>query len=238
MRIGIIGAMEQEVVLLRNQLSNAQTVKHGNLLFYVGNIGQHQVILLQCGIGKVAAAMGTTLMLEHFAPECVINTGSAGGFDPTLHIGDLVLADELRFHDVDVTAFNYEPGQMAGQPAAFATDPRLLALAQQTVAEENTVNCKVGLICSGDIFMADAKRVQAVRELFPAMAACEMEGAAIGQICHAYGTPFLVIRALSDIAGKESPDSFDSFLEQAATHSAQRVVALISRLQGDEFSRS
>lgn len=236
MRIGIIGAMEQEVTLLRAELTAATSVQHGPLTFYVGQYGEHDIILLQCGIGKVAAAMGTTLLLEHFAPDCVINTGSAGGFDSELSIGDLVLADEVRFHDNDVTAFGYEPGQMAGQPAAFMTHAQLRELAAQAVADVGEVHCKTGLICSGDVFMSDSQRVAAVRQQFPQMAACEMEAAAIGQVCHAYQKPFLVIRALSDIAGQESSQSFDAFLEQAATHSARLVMALVARLQGVTLS--
>ena len=122
MKIGIIGAMEPEVAILREQISNRETITVAGCEFYSGELAGHQVILTRSGIGKVAASIATTILLERFAPDCVINTGSAGGFDPELHVGDVVISNDVRHHDVDVTAFGYEPGQLPQQPAAFASD--------------------------------------------------------------------------------------------------------------------
>ena len=110
------------------------------------------MILTLSGIGKVAAAVATTLLLERFSPDCVINTGSAGGFDPALNVGDLVISSEVRHHDVDVTAFGYELGQVPRMPAAFVADPHLVKLAQSAVAQVPELHCKKGLICTGDQF--------------------------------------------------------------------------------------
>ncbi|MCM2678666.1 5'-methylthioadenosine/S-adenosylhomocysteine nucleosidase [Echinimonas agarilytica] len=230
MRVGIIGAMEQEVAILREQIEQCETHHFAGSTFYSGKLLGHDVTLLQCGIGKVAAAIGTTLLLERFQPDCVINTGSAGGFDQALNVGDVVISSEVRYHDADVTAFGYEMGQLPSLPAAFAADSKLIATATQTIAQMNGVQAKTGLICTGDIFMSDPERVELCRSQFPTMIACEMEAAAIAHVCFKFDVPFVVIRALSDIAGKESSVSFDDFLEQAAAHSSQFILAMLPQL--------
>ncbi|GAA5215976.1 5'-methylthioadenosine/S-adenosylhomocysteine nucleosidase [Corallincola platygyrae] len=231
MKIGIIGAMDQEVTQLRAQLTpTGDTIKDAGVEFYPGELQGHEVILLKSGIGKVAAAISTTLLLERFAPDIVINIGSAGGFDPSLEVGDVVVSSEVRYHDVDVTAFNYEPGQLPNQPAAFSPDEKLVAVAEQSLAAVGEAKSMKGLICSGDVFMADPTRVEQVRKLFPDMAACEMEAAAVAQVCHQFQVPFVVIRALSDIAGKFSHVSFEQFLDKAAHHSSLVVADMLGRL--------
>ena len=119
----------------------------------------------------------------------------------------MVIANEMRFHDVDVTAFGYEMGQMAQQPAAFPCDEKLIALAQACIAEQGKHQTKVGLICTGDQFMCKPDAIAKARADFPQMLAVEMEGAAIGQVCHMFKVPYLVVRAMSDIAGKEQVES-------------------------------
>ena len=230
MKIAVIGAMEQEVELLRASLQNVQTETIANSEYTSGTFEGKEVILLKSGIGKVNAAMSTTILLEKFQPDVVINTGSAGGFDPSLEVGAVVISDEVRHHDVDVTAFGYEIGQMAGMPAAYQSDAKLMQIAKEAVEEVGEHQAAVGLICSGDVFMADPTRVEAVRELFPTMKACEMEAAAVAQVCYQFGTPFVVIRALSDIAGKQSNISFEEFLPIAAKHSTEVVLKAITKL--------
>lgn len=230
MKIAVIGAMEQEVELLRGALQDAKTETIANSEFTTGTYEGKEVILLKSGIGKVNAAMSTTILLEKFHPAVVINTGSAGGFDAALNVGDIVISDEVRHHDVDVTAFGYEIGQMAGMPAAFKSDEKLMDIAKQAVIEVGEHHYGVGLICSGDVFMSDPERVEAVRKDFPTMKAAEMEAAAVAQVCHQFNTPFVVIRALSDIAGQESGITFDEFLPVAAKHSTEIVLNAITKL--------
>ena len=231
MTIGIIGAMEQEVALLRAQMNDVETLSLAGCEFYRGTLAGQNVVLTRSGIGKVAAAVATTLLLDHFAPDCVINTGSAGGFDPELHIGDVVISSEVRHHDVDVTGFGYEIGQVPRLPAGFTADEQLKAIARAAISElPASIQCKEGLICTGDQFMCDPVRIAKARHDFPTMAAVEMEGAAIAQVCHQFGTPFVVTRSLSDIAGKESPTSFDEYLEIASKNSSAMVVAMLKRM--------
>ena len=231
MTIGIIGAMEQEVALLRAQMNDVETLSLAGCEFYRGTLAGQNVVLTRPGIGKVAAAVATTLLLDRFAPDCVINTGSAGGFDPELHIGDVVISSEVRHHDVDVTGFGYEIGQVPRLPAGFTADEQLKAIARAAISElPASIQCKEGLICTGDQFMCDPVRIAKARHDFPTMAAVEMEGAAIAQVCHQFGTPFVVTRSLSDIAGKESPTSFDEYLEIASKNSSAMVVAMLKRM--------
>lgn len=230
MKIAVIGAMEQEVEYLRGALSNTEVKTIGNSEYTTGTYEGKEVILLKSGIGKVNAAMSTTLLLHEFKPDVVINTGSAGGFDETLEVGAVVISDEVRHHDVDVTIFGYEIGQMAGMPAAYKSDEKLMNIAKQAVTEIGEHQYGVGLICSGDVFMNDPVRVAEVRKHFPQMKAVEMEAAAVAQVCYQFGTPFVVIRALSDIAGKESNISFDEFLPVAAKHSTEIVLKAITKL--------
>ncbi|WP_262365262.1 5'-methylthioadenosine/S-adenosylhomocysteine nucleosidase, partial [Vibrio cholerae] len=131
MKIGIIGAMQQEVAILKDLIEDVQEVNQAGCTFYSGQIQGVDVVLLQSGIGKVSAALGTALLISQYAPDVVINTGSAGGFDASLNVGDVVISSEVRHHDADVTAFGYEIGQMAGQPAAFKADEKLMTVAEQ-----------------------------------------------------------------------------------------------------------
>lgn len=230
MKIAVIGAMEEEVELLRNSLENTEVATIANSEYTTGTYKNKEVVLLKSGIGKVNAAMSTTVLLYEFKPDIVINTGSAGGYDSNLEVGAIVISDEVRHHDVDVTIFNYEMGQVPQMPAAFEADKRLISLAKEAVSEIGEHQYGVGLICSGDSFMNDPERVEKVREYFPQMKAVEMEAAAVAQVCYQFKTPFVVIRALSDIAGKESNISFDEFLPVAAKHSTEIVLKTIEKL--------
>lgn len=229
-RLGIIGAMAEEVALLTSRLDACETRQHVGCTFHSGRLHGVDVVILQSGIGKVNAAVGTTLLLDMYQPEAIINTGSAGGFGDHLAVGDVVISTEVRHHDVDAVVFGYEHGQVPKMPAAYHPDSRLVEAARNSAAMLSGLRVVEGLIATGDIFMADPTAVALVRGRFPTMLAAEMEAAAIAQTCHLYGCPFVVIRALSDIAGKQSDLSFKQFIDQAATHSAQLVETMILQL--------
>jgi adenosylhomocysteine nucleosidase len=234
--IGIIGAMEPEVSLLCETMGKYSSQKTGEFEFNTGKIEGKDVTVLRCGIGKVNAAVGCALLIQQFKPSCIINTGSAGGIHSDLKVGDAVISTGLLYHDVDVTAFNYAPGQLPGQPQIFPADEKLVKTAEDAVDElkaEKILPASFthlrGIIGSGDVFMHEPKRIDAVRRLFPDVAAVEMEGSAIAHCCRLFSVPVLVIRALSDIAGAESPVSFDEFLPIASKHSAHIVIRIIRK---------
>ncbi|RUR51563.1 5'-methylthioadenosine/S-adenosylhomocysteine nucleosidase [Vreelandella populi] len=230
-RIGIIGAMAQEISILVGQLDNAERYEHAGFVFHTGMRHGLEVVILQSGIGKVNAAVGTAILLERHQPDAIINTGSAGGFASDLKIGDVIISDEVRHHDVDAVVFGYEIGQVPGMPAAYVADTQLRGIARQAIDVLGEVSVREGLIATGDAFMSDPARVAATRAQFPTMLAVEMEAAAIAQTCHLYQCPFVVIRALSDIPGAEDNHlSFEQFLDIAATHSSRMVDQMLLTL--------
>ncbi|MDR0553571.1 MAG: 5'-methylthioadenosine/S-adenosylhomocysteine nucleosidase [Treponema sp.] len=232
--IGIIGAMEDEVTLIRQRIEDIQTETTGGFEFVAGNLEGKPVVLLRCGIGKVNAAVGCALLINRFRPTVVINTGSAGGIDPSLSFGDAIISSSLVYYDVDVTAFNYAPGQLPAMPAVFPVQEHLIRRAESAVdalKREGVLppsfNHVRGLIGSGDVFVHEPAYIARLRQLFPALRAVEMEGTAIAHACFLFDTPVLIIRALSDIAGVESPVKFDEFLPIASKHSAEIVRRIV-----------
>ncbi len=235
MRAGIIGAMEPEVAILKAKLSNGKTTEHAGYTFYHGTLDGSEVVIVQSGIGKVAAALATALLIDHFQVDYVVNTGSAGGFDASLKVGDIVVSSEVRYHDVDVTAFGYEVGQLPANPAAYIPHPQLVEAANSGIAKlnpEQAIRAISGQITTGDTFMTKEDDIAKARANFPQMAAVEMEGAAIAQACLQFKVPFVIIRSLSDIAGKESPQSFEEYLETASVNSSQLVLNMLAELKG------
>jgi adenosylhomocysteine nucleosidase len=235
MKAGIIGAMEPEVAILKKQLTNASIVEFAGFSFSQGQLNGSDVIIVQSGIGKVAAAIATAMLIEHFKPDYIVNTGSAGGFDPSLKVGDIVVSSEVRYHDVDLTAFGYEIGQLPANPPAYTPHPVLIEAAKTGISQLKDIQTLVGLITTGDTFMTKAEDIEKARANFPTMAAVEMEGAAIAHTCHQLNVPFVIIRSLSDIAGKESPTSFDEYLETASVNSSTLVVNMLDALKDKQL---
>jgi adenosylhomocysteine nucleosidase len=228
-RIGIIGAMEEEVKILRDAMTNKKVETIANSEFISGTLNGKEVILLRSGIGKVNAAMTTSILIQTYQPDYIINTGSAGGLNPELQVGDVVISTEVRHHDVDVTAFGYEYGQVPQLPPAFKANQKLAEIAWKSSQELNVQTVK-GLIATGDSFMNDPVKVEAIKDKFNDLQAVEMEAAAIAQVAYQFGVPFVIIRSLSDIAGKESDISFEQYLDQAAKNSADLVMKIVTNL--------
>lgn len=225
--IGLIGAMDEEVAVIKEWMTEIEEVEIAGCEFYSGQLEGQSVVLLKSGIGKVNAAVSTTLLLANYKPTAVINIGSAGGFDPELEVGDVIISDEVVHHDVDVTAFGYKIGQLPSMPETFKSDEKLVALAEQAVAAVGKVKAKVGLIGTGDVFMCEAQRVANTRAAFPELKAVEMEAAAVAQVCHKFSIPFVVVRSLSDVADKESPASFEEYLTVAANNSSLMIREML-----------
>lgn len=229
MLVGIIGAMEEEVGILHEKLDELQESQIAGFEFAKGKLGQVEVVLLKCGIGKVNAAIATTLLIQLYQPDYIINTGVAGGVNLELNIGDIVVADELRYHDVDATGFGYEFGQVPAMPAYYLPAEALVELALKS-GRQLDVQVVKGLITSSDSFMDELSRVDDVRRLFPRVQACEMESTAIAQVAWQFGIPFVVIRSLSDIAGGDTLVSYEQFLVQASKNSAALVELMLKEI--------
>lgn len=229
MKIGIVGAMAQEVEILSGLMTDKTETRVASAVILEGKINGKAVALLQSGIGKVAVAIGTAALLQLTKPDAVLNTGSAGGVARGLKVGDIVISDETRYHDVDVTAFGYEKGQLPANPAAFLSDKKLADLAEK-VAQEQGQSVKRGLICSGDSFINSEQKIAQIKADFPNVTAVEMEATAIAQVCHAFNVPFVVVRAISDAGDGEASLSFEEFLPLAAKQSSALVLGMLEKL--------
>lgn len=228
MTIGIIGAMEIEVKLLIEALQDRKEHTINGFTFHQGQIGNHQVIVLLSGIGKVSASIATTLLIQQYKPDAIINTGTAGGLKDT-KVYDIILATEIRHHDVDVTVFGYEVGQQAKMPPAFYTDENLLIKAEKH-CQKYTQQLRKGLVVSGDSFISDKNRREWIEITFPNALAVEMEASAIAQTCYIMNTPFLMLRTISDNAGEGDSVSFETFVEQAGKLSAEMNIRFLESL--------
>lgn len=228
MKIAIIAAMEEEVAILRSKITNCQIENILGFDFYSGKIAGCDIVLLKSGIGKVAAATGTTLLLSRFTVDMVINTGSAGGTDPRLNIGDVVISTQAIYHDVDLTPFGYEPGQMADCPVTFPADNNLRVIAKNIIKNQN-INFVEGIIASGDSFINGEAALTRIKKNFPETVAVEMEAAAIAHVCWMVGMPFIVVRAISDNGDKASAVNFEDFLPLAAKQSSLIVEAILKQ---------
>jgi adenosylhomocysteine nucleosidase len=235
--IGIIGAMEEEVSLLKSEIELVEEKKIANFTFFYGTLEGKDVCILQSGIGKVNAAVGCTVLIQTFEPELIINSGAAGGISKDLQFGDLVIADTIMYHDVDITAFGYRAGQIPGMPEFFTISPPIAAIAHEAIEQLKaehllplTLKAVHGLVASGDVFVCEQHHIAALAARFPEVLAVEMEGAAIAHTCFLWKVPVVIIRSLSDIAGYESPKAFNEFLPLASKHSAEIVCRLIALL--------
>ncbi|MDR2468072.1 MAG: 5'-methylthioadenosine/adenosylhomocysteine nucleosidase [Spirochaetaceae bacterium] len=238
--IGIIGAMEEEVALLRAEMQQMATEKIASFEFYRGVLSDKDIVVLRSGIGKVQAAIGCTALIEKYAPSLIINTGCAGGVNPPactpLNFGDAVISSLLVYHDFDCTAFGYAHGQVPGRASAFFEVQERLITHTQTAIHDllqeqklpAAFNAVPGLIASGDAFISNSEFVKGLIKIFPSVRAVEMESAAIAHACHIFNVPFIVLRCLSDIAGEESPVTFDEYLPIAARNSSEIVKRLIA----------
>ena len=229
MKIGIIAAMPEELLHLTQNLDKTQEVQVLGNTYYTGTIGKIEVVLVQSGIGKVMSAMSVAVLADHFQVEAIINTGSAGALAEGIAVGDVVIADKLVYHDVDVTAFGYAYGQMAGQPLYFESDKNFITRIQTNLSQLDQT-WHLGLIATGDSFIAGDDKIASIKSHFPDVLAVEMEGAAIAQAAQALDLPFLVIRAMSDNANHEASISFDEFIIEAGRRSAQVLLAFLKAL--------
>lgn len=231
MRIGIIGAMEEEVEVIRQLLKNKEEKTIANIQFFIGQINGLDIVLLQSGIGKVNAAVATTLLIQLYKPDYVLNTGSAGGFDQRLNICDIVVSTEVRHSDADATVFGYEYGQIPRMPSRYLPDEKLVTIAEKIADKLPDIKVHKGLIASSDSFNSDPKRIEYIKSKMKNIYASDMEASGIAQTCYLFGTPFLIIRSISDIAGKDAKLSYDQFLVKASKYSADFVLLLLEELK-------
>lgn len=225
--IGIIGAMEEEVNAIKALMIIKNVDKRQDYTYYVGTIEESEVVVVQGGIGKVNATISCTLLLVNYDIDFVINIGSAGGLKSYQEVGDVVISQNVVHHDVDVTAFGREMGQVPGLPTYFEADQDLLKTVKDILNQKN-IRSHIGLIASGDQFISQKEQVDMIIKNFPDAMGSEMEAASIAQVCHVFHKRFIITRSLSDVFNKgDSSIQFDEYLKKASVSSAQMCLELV-----------
>lgn len=225
MNIGIIVAMQKELDLLLPKLERMSDVNLDDADFYCGQLGDHELVVHQCGIGKVNAAMGALTMIHNFTPDVVINTGVAGGADPEANIMDVVVGVRVAYHDAWCGP---EVGWgIQGLPQYFEADEKVVAALPQRP------DIKRGLICTGDKFIDTLDEVKAIKAKYPEALAVDMESGAIAQVCYRLQTPFMSLRVISDSpgAGRTNTVQYNDFWAEAPKHTFEIIRQLLLALK-------
>ena len=230
-KIGIIGAMELEVEVLKEQMDVKNIVEKASMKFYEGILRGKDVVIVQCGIGKVNAGICVQILADLFHVDAVINTGVAGSLRAEINIGDIVVSTDACEHDMDVTALGYKQGiipQM--KESLFKADRKLVEAAIEVCREVNPdINVYEGRVLSGDQFISGEEIKNKLIDLFGGFCT-EMEGAAIAHAAFLNEIPYVVIRAISDKADGSAHMDYPEFERAAAAHSAKLVENLVKRL--------
>ncbi|MGI6172100.1 MAG: 5'-methylthioadenosine/adenosylhomocysteine nucleosidase [Butyricicoccus sp.] len=221
---GILGALDAEIALIREQMEIEKQEDRFGTTFYFGTVHGKPVVLACCGVGKVNAAVCAAYVLGTCGADCVVNVGIAGAMKPGLHMLDVVISEEVGFHDQDTVMLNYYPKR-----AFFQADSALAALCDRACAEIPRLSGKYlhGRIASGDQFVSETAVKQSINERY-APACVEMEGAAVGHAAFMYEKPFLVIRTMSDAADDDADETYDNFIDEAAKTSAEIILHMLA----------
>lgn len=223
-RIGMIGALPEEIKGLRAQMQIEAEETVSGVCFTKGLLCGRQVVVCVCGVGKVNAALAAEAMLLRYGVTALINTGVAGGLAPGLCVGDVVIAESVVQHDMNTIAFGDPQGLLPGLDRVhLEADPALRA-ALLDAAKKEGCNARAGVIASGDLFVAKEKTKAGLRAAFGADA-CEMEGAAVGLVAHANGVPFAVLRCISDGGDHMEYNRFVQLAADISTRITLRFLA-------------
>lgn len=224
MKIGIIVAMGKELKLLLPLIGSPRGVEAEGFTFYTGRAGGHEVVAMQCGIGKVNSALGTLTMIRLYGPDMVVNTGVAGGAGGGAGIMDVVVGERVAYHDVWCGP-GTEWGDAAGCPRYFRSDEAVVDKLMQGASEQT----KRGLIASGDIFVSCVEEVERIKALYPDVMAVDMESASIAQTCYRCGVPVVVIRVISDTpGGADNISQYEDFWEKAPEHTFEVLTRTLA----------
>jgi adenosylhomocysteine nucleosidase len=218
--IGIIGALDEEVVLIHKSLADSKTTPKAGIGFHIGRLGEQEVTVAKCGVGKVNAAICTQIMIDSFGCKKIIFGGVAGSLLMGLKQGDVVISSHAVQFDVDLTAFGRRRGELADHDRLIEADPGLVKAAfdafdELAQAMDKPPSVMAGTIVSGDSFISDPETIKWLQREFSA-ACTEMEGGSVGYTCDINEVPFVIIRVISDSAGDDAASEFDSFLSKSS----------------------
>ena len=233
--IGIIGAMQIEVEAICAAMENTVTETVGNMTFVCGDLRGKRVVCAKCGIGKVFAAMCAQTMILRYAPDCIINSGVAGTLSESLSIGQIALAEQVVQHDMDTSPIGDPVGLISGINIIYIpTDPTVTAALAAAVGSEGVPYLR-GTVASGDQFICHTADKDRIRSTFETehkpVIACEMEGAAIGQVCYVNGVPYGILRAISDGGDEQAFADYPTFLAAAAETATGVMLKFVENWQ-------
>ena len=227
-KIAIMGAMPEEVEPIVAKLDDLQTMTYGANTYYEGVYHGQEVVVAYSKIGKVFATLTATMLIEKFGCDTLLFSGVAGAISDELKIGDLIIADGLCQHDLDITAFGHPYGFVPEGEVCIPTDVNLRKIAKEVAASKG-LTLREGVIATGDQFVANAERKDWIGDTFSADA-LEMEGASVAVVCSALEVPFFILRAISDSADMDASFNFDEFLESSAKISADFILSMVDAI--------
>ena len=232
--LGIIGAMDEEVAKVKEEMQDVEVLSRASMDFYKGVINGHSAVVVRSGIGKVNAAMCAQILVDEYEVDAIINTGIAGSLDAAIDIGDIVLSTDTLEHDMDAVTFGYPLGQIPRMDTlSFEADARLREIAKEACEKVNPeIKVFEGRVVSGDQFVSDKNKKKWLVDNF-AGSCTEMEGAAIAHAAYLNKVPFLIIRAISDKADDSASMDYPAFEAKAIEHSVKLILELCSRLSAD-----
>ena len=230
MKLGIIGAMAVEVAALKEKMEGAVVSTKAGMSFCEGNLEGMNAVVVQCGVGKVNAALCAQILCDCYGVTAIVNTGIAGSLCNDLDIADLVISRDAIHHDFDLRFWGRPVGQVPGfDVTAFPADKKLAAIAFAAAEEVNPGHNKMGRVASGDQFICSREQKQTIIENTQAICA-EMEGASIAHAAYRNGVPFVILRAISDKADDSAEMDYPTFEALAAQRCAQVTMLLAKRL--------
>lgn len=229
--IGIIGAMDEEVISLKRKMNITHTTIIASMEFCQGTMNDKELVVVRCGIGKVNAAVCTQVLIDRFDADCIINTGVAGGLHPDINIGDIVISSDTVEHDMDASAVGNPRGEIPRMNKTyFEADEKLVTVAKAAAQNlEGDHKVVIGRVASGDQFISSIKVKEDIYSTFTAYCA-EMEGAAIAHTCYLNQIPFVIIRAISDKADHSADVNFEEFVHVAAKNASKMIESILANL--------
>jgi adenosylhomocysteine/aminodeoxyfutalosine nucleosidase len=228
-KIAIMGAMPEEVAPIVAKLDNLRETVYAANTYYEGSYKGQEVVVAYSKIGKVFATLTATILIEKFGCDKLLFSGVAGAINDELRIGDLIIAEGLCQHDLDITAFGHPFGYVPEGEVCITADLSLRTIAKEVAASKG-LTLKEGIIATGDQFVADETRKNWIGDTFKADA-LEMEGASVAVVCSSLNVPFFILRAISDSADMDASFNFDEFLESSAKISADFILSMVDALE-------
>lgn len=228
--IGIIGALDQEIKIFKKIINYKKIKNIGKFQIYIGNFKKNNVFLIKSGIGKVSASIASTILINLYNPNIIINSGSAGSLHPKLKIGDIIIPNQLCYYDVDLINFGYSRGQVPQYPGKFNINKNLYTILIKT-AIKFKFQFTTGLLLTGDSFIRQKSLINKLKFQFSSAIAVEMEATAIAQVCHQFHIPLIIIKSISDLSNKQATSNFKKNILIASSQSSSLVKLILENIK-------